>query len=64
LWTTYLQRGPITEDDIRFLTAFANQAASAIENARLFEKVAGAEAELRNIFDSITDMVFFRGYRF
>lgn len=50
---------PITEDDIRFFTAFANEAASAIENAQLFEKVAGAEAELRNIFDSITDMVFF-----
>ncbi|MEK6691931.1 MAG: PAS domain S-box protein [Nitrospirota bacterium] len=49
---------PITEDDLRFLTTFANQAASAIENAQLFEKVAGAEAELRNIFDSITDMVF------
>ncbi|MEK6690701.1 MAG: PAS domain S-box protein [Nitrospirota bacterium] len=50
---------PIADDDMRFLTAFANQAASAIENARLFEKVSGAESELRNIFDSITDMVFF-----
>lgn len=50
---------PITDEDMRFLTAFSNQAASAIENAQLFEKVAGAEAELRNIFDSITDMVFF-----
>lgn len=49
----------ITDEDIRFLTAFANQAASAIENAQLFEKVTKAEAELRNIFDSITDMVFF-----
>lgn len=50
---------PITEDDMNFLTAFANQAASAIENALLFEKVSKAEADIRNIFDSITDMVFF-----
>jgi len=52
-------RRQITDEDMRFLTAFANQAASAIENAQLFEKVTNAEAELRNIFDSITDMVFF-----
>lgn len=49
----------ITEEDMRFLTMFANEAASAIENAQLFEKITDREAELRNIFDSITDMVFF-----
>jgi len=50
---------PITEDDIRFLSGFANHVASAIENARLFEKVSMAEAELENIFESISDMVYF-----
>jgi PAS domain S-box-containing protein len=35
--------------------------ASAIENARLFEYVAQAEQELENIFESISDLVFFNG---
>jgi PAS domain S-box-containing protein len=33
--------------------------ASAIENARLFERVKLAEQELENIFESISDMVYF-----
>ncbi len=33
--------------------------ASAIENARLFEHVAQAEQELENIFESISDLVYF-----
>lgn len=50
---------PITDEDMRFLTAFSNQMAAAIESAKLFEKVSIAEAELENIFRSITDMVYF-----
>ncbi len=48
----------ITVEDIRFLIGFSDQVASAIENARLFQKVSQAEAELENIFSSISDMVF------
>jgi len=60
LWMDNLfNRRPITEDDIRFLSGFANHVASAIENARLFEQVSMAEAELENIFSSISDMVYF-----
>jgi len=50
---------PITEEDMRFLTAFSNQMAAAIESAKLFEQVSFAEAELENIFRSISDMVYF-----
>ena len=48
----------ISVEDIRFLVGFSDQVASAIENARLFQKVSQAEAELENIFSSISDMVF------
>jgi PAS domain S-box-containing protein len=59
LWVDNLfNKKPITEDDIRFLTGFSNQVAQAIENARLFERVRLAEAELENIFESISDMVY------
>ena len=43
---------------MKFLAAFANQVAKAIESARLYEQLAVAEKELANIFDSIPDMVF------
>jgi len=60
LWVdNYFNRKPITEEDMRFLTAFSNHIASAVENARLFEKVKLTEQELENIFESISDMVFF-----
>lgn len=60
LWVdNYFNRRPITEEDMRFLTAFSNHIASAVENARLFEKVKLTEQELENIFESISDMVFF-----
>lgn len=49
---------PVTEEDMRFLAGFTNHVASAIENARLFDQVSRAEAELENIFRSISDMVF------
>ncbi len=60
LWVdNYFNKKPILEEDIRFLTAFSNHVASAIENARLFEQVRLAEQELENIFESISDMVYF-----
>ncbi len=59
LWVDNLYNGhPISEDDMKFLNAFSNQMASAIENARLFEGISMAEAELENIFRSISDMVY------
>jgi len=60
LWVDNLfNRRPISDDDLRFLAAFGNHVASAIEGARLFEKVSMAEAEMENIFESISDMVYF-----
>ncbi|GAB4414736.1 MAG: hypothetical protein OHK0032_10860 [Thermodesulfovibrionales bacterium] len=60
LWVDNLfNKRPITEEDMSFLTAFSNQVAAAIESAKLFEQVSFAEAELENIFRSITDMVYF-----
>ena len=44
---------------MRFLAAFSNHVASAVENSRLFEQVQFAEKELANIFVSISDMVYF-----
>jgi PAS domain S-box-containing protein len=59
LWVDNLfNRKPITEEDMKFLSAFSNQMASAVENARLFEQMSMAEAELENIFRSISDMVY------
>jgi PAS domain S-box-containing protein len=60
LWVdNYFTNRPIIEEDMHFLTAFSNHVASAIENARLFERVKFAEQELENIFESISDMVYF-----
>ncbi len=59
LWVdNFFTRRPITEEDMKFLSGFCNQISSAIENARLFEKISHAEAELENIFRSISDMVY------
>lgn len=49
----------ITDEDMTFLSAFSNQMAAAIESAKLFEQISFAEAELENIFRSISDMVYF-----
>lgn len=49
----------ITDEDLQFLMGFTSHIASAIENARLFEEVSLARAELKNIFESISDMVYF-----
>jgi PAS domain S-box-containing protein len=49
----------ILNEDIEFLQGFTGHIASAIENAKLFESVSIAESELKNIFESISDMLFF-----
>jgi PAS domain S-box-containing protein len=60
LWVdNYFNRRHIGEEDMRFLTAFSNHVSSAIENARLFEQVKLTEQELENIFESISDLVYF-----
>ncbi|NWF75139.1 MAG: PAS domain S-box protein [Nitrospirae bacterium] len=60
LWVdNYFNNKPILEEDMRFLNAFSNHVAAAIENARLFEQVRLTEQELENIFESISDMVYF-----
>jgi PAS domain S-box-containing protein len=46
-----------TADDQDLLSALANQAAMALENAILFEKVSQGKAEWENLFDSITDLI-------
>jgi PAS domain S-box-containing protein len=59
LWVDNLfNRKPITDEDMKFMEGFSDQVASAIEAARLFRKVSLAEAELENIFRSISDMVY------
>ncbi len=50
---------PIKDADLRFLMGFSGHITSAIENARLFESVALAQSELKNIFESMSDMVYF-----
>ncbi|RJQ24059.1 MAG: PAS domain S-box protein [Nitrospiraceae bacterium] len=60
IWVDNLFTGkPIKDEDLLFLMGFSSQIASAIENARLFENVSLARAELKNIFESISDMVYF-----
>ncbi|GBE38895.1 sensor protein ZraS [bacterium BMS3Bbin08] len=49
----------IKDEDLEFLLGFTSHMASAIENARLFEEISRAQAELTNIFESISDMVYF-----
>ncbi len=54
----------IKREDLRFLMGFTSHIASAIENARLFENVSLARSELKNIFESISDMVYFTDKNF
>ncbi len=58
------KRGMFTEKELKLLYSFANQAAIAIENARLFERaranldeVTSVKALMDNIFDSIASGV-------
>jgi len=60
IWVdNYFNRKEITEEDMKFLASFSNHIAAAIENARLFEQVRMAEQQLENIFESMSDMVYF-----
>lgn len=60
IWVdNYFNRKPIQEEDMQFLASFSNHVASAIESARLFEQMTMAEQQLENIFESISDMVYF-----
>lgn len=52
-----LRAGVFSERELNLLTAFANQAAVAIENARLFSRIQNALAEITEIKD-VMDNVF------
>ncbi|MGQ9627565.1 MAG: GAF domain-containing protein [Anaerolineae bacterium] len=41
-----------TEDDMRLLSLFANQAAIAIENARLYEGMKNAQAQISHLYET------------
>lgn len=47
-----------SEEDEQTLLLFANQAAIAIQNARLFEETRAAEANYRDLFDNANDFIF------
>ncbi|MCI4625744.1 MAG: PAS domain S-box protein [Candidatus Magnetoovum sp. WYHC-5] len=49
---------PITNEDMGYLSMFADYVATAVESARLFEKAKLTEKELENIFESINDLLF------
>ncbi len=60
IWVdNYFNGKQITDEDMKFLASFSNHVASAIESARLFEQVTMAEQQLENIFESMSDMVYF-----
>jgi adenylate cyclase len=52
-----IKSGLFGDREMNLLTAFANQAAVAIDNARLFERVSSAQKLMDNIFASITSGV-------
>ncbi|HID89920.1 MAG TPA: adenylate/guanylate cyclase domain-containing protein [Anaerolineae bacterium] len=52
-----IRTGLFSEQDLALLSAFADQAAIAIENARLFENVIAAKALMENVFASIASGV-------
>lgn len=49
----YFNKRPITEEDIRFLTMFANQAGLAIENSLLYSDVNEAHLELKETHERL-----------
>lgn len=60
IWVdNYFNRKAVTDEDMQFLASFSNQIASAIESARLYEQITMAEQQLENIFESMSDMVYF-----
>lgn len=46
-----------SEEDLKFVTAIAEQAAIAIVNARMFEKMVSKEREYLNVFQEVTRAV-------
>ena len=46
-----------SEEDLKFVTAIAEQAAIAIMNARVFEKMVSTEREYLNVFQAVTKAV-------
>jgi len=52
-----VRTGIFSERDLALLAAFADQAAVAIENARLFESVTAAKVLMENVFASIASGV-------
>lgn len=46
-----------SEEDLKFVTAIAEQAAIAIMNARVFEKMVSIEREYLNVFQAVTSAV-------
>jgi PAS domain S-box-containing protein len=46
-----------SEEDLKFVTAIAEQAAVAIMNARVFEKTVSREREYLNVFQAVTKAV-------
>jgi PAS domain S-box-containing protein len=46
-----------SEDDLKFMTAIADQAAIAITNARTFERMVSKEKEYLNVFQAVTRAV-------
>ena len=46
-----------SEEDLKFVTAIAEQAAIAIVNARVFEKTVSREREYLNVFQAVTKAV-------
>ncbi|MDP2961009.1 MAG: PAS domain S-box protein, partial [candidate division Zixibacteria bacterium] len=60
IWVDNLFTGKIISDeDLRFLLGFTTQIGSAIESAKLFEDISLAQAELKKIFESISDMIYY-----
>ncbi len=46
-----------SDEDLKFMAAIAEQAASAIMNARIFEKTVSREKEYLNVFEAVTKAV-------
>ena len=52
---SYSRANLYTEDDVRILSAISDQAAIAIENARMFEQVRSSEETYRNLVESMSE---------
>lgn len=52
---SYSKSGQYGEDDLRILSAIADQAAVAIENARMFERLRTSEETYRNLVEGMTE---------